>query len=120
MAKAYRLRNPRAYLRDRSKRERESRKRRSSASSDASRSIRTARAHHTGVAMTSPTRRGAELAQRLNDEERRREPDRPAPVRVAALELLARFGGLVRHATPAPLEGLRLTQLRQRADAVAR
>ena len=64
--------------------------------------------------------RGAELAQRLDDEERRREPDRPAPVRVAALELRGRLGRLVRHAAPVPLERLRLVQLRQRADAVAR
>ena len=52
--------------------------------------------------------RGAELAQRFDDQEGRREPDRPAPVRVAALELLGRLGRLVGHASPAPLERLRL------------
>ena len=39
--------------------------------------------------------RGAKLAQALHDEERRREPERPSPVRVAALQLRRRLGGLV-------------------------
>src|SRR5438874_646056 len=48
-----------------------------------------------------------ELLQRFHEQEIDREPDRPAPVRVAAEQTRVRFGGLVlnRHALAIPMEG---------------
>src|SRR5690242_12011770 len=60
----------------------------------------------------------AEFSQRLDHQKRSRKPYRSAPIRIAAFDLVVRFGGLVTHLTVAEYIWMLLVVLRQASNAV--
>ena len=73
-----------------------------------------------GVAGEGRAERLAQSAERLDQEEARREPDRASPVRVPPLDLADGLGRLISDGVAGVLKRVRLVGLREAADPVRR